>query len=155
MFWTILISSITILIIAIYFYIKWKYYTLRDSIPGLKPEFLFGNLRQLGIIGPNRELIETYIHGCEKMQRKFGDIFQYWIGPHYFYVFCRVEHAEQIYADRSRFDHVEVCLRTVGLIAENFIISFIGPKYKRHAKAILPILKKNKFLSQIPIIINC
>ncbi|CAF3910906.1 unnamed protein product [Rotaria sordida] len=155
MFSTILISLITILIIAIYFYIKWKYYTLRGSIPGLKPEFLFGNLRQLGVIGPNRELIDTYTHGGEKMQQKFGDIFQYWIGENHFYVFCRVEHAEQIYVDRSRFDRAEMRLRTFGLIAENFIISLIGPKYKRHAKVILPMLKKNKFLSQIPIIINC
>ncbi|CAF3255012.1 unnamed protein product, partial [Rotaria sp. Silwood2] len=46
-------------------------------------------------------------------------------------------------------------LKLFGLIAENFIIALIGSKYKRHAKVILPMLKKNKFLSQIPIIINC
>ncbi|CAF2806300.1 unnamed protein product [Rotaria sp. Silwood2] len=155
MFWTILISSITILIIVIYFYSKWKCYALRGSIPGLKPEFLFGNLRQLGIIGPNKELIDTYVHGCNKLQRKFGDIFQFWMGSNHLYVFCRPEHAEQIYGDRYRFDRAEIRLRTFRLISENFIISLIGPKYKRHAKAILPMLKRNKFVSQIPIIIDC
>ncbi|CAF1417438.1 unnamed protein product [Rotaria sp. Silwood1] len=155
MFWTILLSSITIFIITIYFYIKWKYYTLRGSVPGLKPEFLFGNLRQLDIIASNGEQIDTYTHGCDKMQRKFGDIFQFWMGATHLYIFCRPEHAEQIYTDHCRFDRADMRVNTFGLIAENFIISLTSSKYKRHAKVILPMLRKNKFLSQISIIINC
>ncbi|CAF3322819.1 unnamed protein product [Rotaria sp. Silwood2] len=142
MFWTILISSISILIIAIYVYMKWKYYTLRSPIPGLKPEFLFGNLRQLDILGSNRELIDIYNHGGEKMQQKFGDIFQYWIGANHFYVFCRVEHVEQIYANRSRFDRADMRLKTFGLIAENFLIALIGAKYKTTCQSNFAYVKK-------------
>ncbi|CAF4282321.1 unnamed protein product [Rotaria sp. Silwood2] len=155
MFCIILLSSIAILLITIYFYIKWKYFTLRGSAPGLGPEFLFGNLRQLGVIGPNKELIDTYVHACDKLQKKFGDLFQLWMGSNHFYVFCRPEHAAQIYGDRYRFDLAVMRTKTFGLISENFIISLTGSKYKRHAKAILPMLKRNKFLSQIPIIIDC
>ncbi|CAF3348529.1 unnamed protein product [Rotaria sp. Silwood2] len=155
MFCIILLSSIAILLITIYFYIKWKYFTLRGSAPGLGPEFLFGNLRQLSVIGPNKELIDTYVHACDKLQKKFGDLFQLWMGSNHFYVFCRPEHAAQIYGDRYRFDLAVMRTKTFGLISENFIISLTGSKYKRHAKAILPMLKRNKFLSQIPIIIDC
>ncbi|CAF1340843.1 unnamed protein product [Rotaria sp. Silwood1] len=155
MFLTILLCSIPIIIGAIYLYIKWKYYTLRGPVPGLKPEFLFGNLRQLGIIGPNRQLIDTYDRAAEKLQRKFGDIFQFWIGAFHSYVFCRPEHATQIYDDRHIFDQGNIHKETFGLLSENLFIATKGPKHKRHARAILPMLKRNKFLSQISNIIGC
>ncbi|CAF3638015.1 unnamed protein product [Rotaria sp. Silwood2] len=96
---TTLLCSISIIISAIYLYIKWKYYTLRDPVPGLKPEFLFGNLRQLGIFGPNRQLIDSYDYAAEKMQIKFGDIFQIWIGAFHSYVF----NSDQIYDELHKF----------------------------------------------------
>ncbi|CAF3070367.1 unnamed protein product [Rotaria sp. Silwood2] len=155
MFWAILLCSIPILKGAIYCYIKWKYYTLRGPVPDLQPEFLFGNLRQLEVIGSNRELINSYDHAAEKLQKKFGDIFQFWIGSFYSYVFCRPEHAAKIYADRHIFDRGEINKKkTFGLIGENLFITLIDPKYKRHARAILPMLKRNKFLTQISNIIE-
>ncbi|CAF2790671.1 unnamed protein product [Rotaria sp. Silwood2] len=152
---TTLLCSISIIISAIYLYIKWKYYTLRDPVPGLKPEFLFGNLRQLGIFGPNRQLIDSYDYAAEKMQIKFGDIFQIWIGAFHSYVFCRPEHAAQIYEDRHIFDQGDIHKETFGVLSENLFITTKGPKHKRHARAILPMLKRNKFLSQISNIIGC
>ncbi|CAF1263043.1 unnamed protein product [Adineta steineri] len=155
MFSVVLLSLIAVLVVTIYFYIKWKYYTLRGSVPGLEPEFLFGNLRQLGIITSNKELIDSYIHGCEKMQKLYGDIFQFWLGANHFYVFCRPEHAEEIYTHRHIFDRADMRIKTFGLVAENTLIATIGSKYKRHARAILPMLKKHKFVSQTLIITNC
>jgi hypothetical protein len=75
--------------IVVYYYLKWKYYTLRGRIPGLQPEFRYGNVRQLDI---NKRMIGSYVHGFEKMQNQYGDIFQVWIGSNHYYVFSRPEH---------------------------------------------------------------
>ncbi|CAF0902462.1 unnamed protein product [Didymodactylos carnosus] len=154
MFWTALLSSIIILPIVVYYYLKWKYYTLRGGIPGLQPEFKYGNLRQLRIMTSKEHVIDSYVYGFQKMQKQYGDIFQIWIGSTHYYVFCRPEHAERIYSDRHIFDRADVRTKTFGLIAEDFLITLIGSKYKRHAKAIVPMLRKHRFKSQISIIVN-
>jgi len=154
MFWIALFSSLIILPFVVYYYLKWKYYTLRGGIPGLQPEFKYGNLRQLGIITSKKHGIDSYVQGFEKMQKQYGDIFQIWIGSNHYYVFCRPEHAERIYSDRHIFDRADVRTKTFGLIAEDFLITLIGSKYKRHAKAIVPMLRKHRFKSRISIIIN-
>ncbi|CAF3694622.1 unnamed protein product [Rotaria sp. Silwood1] len=155
MFWIVTLSLIIVLSITIYYYLKWKYYTLRPGIPGLEPEFIYRNLRQLGIIASNKQVVDSYIHGFEKLQKKYGDIFQIWMGSNRYFVFCRPEHAEIIYSERHIFDRPDMRPRTFGLIAENFLTTLIGPKYKRHAKVIMPMLKKHRFKSQISIIIDC
>ncbi|CAF1598274.1 unnamed protein product, partial [Didymodactylos carnosus] len=152
---SVLLSSIVILIIAIYFYIKWKYYTVHGTVPGLEPEFLSGNLRQLGVVSSNRELIDSYGYACEKMQKVYGDIFQLWIGINHYYVFCRPDHAQEIYTHRNIFDLAKIRTKTWGLISKHALVTLIGPEFKRHAKAVLPMLKKNKFIPQIPIMTNC
>src|ERR1700722_19355117 len=91
MLWAILLSSVATFIVSIYFYIKWKYFTIRGPVPGMEPEFIYGNLRQLDLITSKKELIDSYIHGCEKMQKLYGDTFQFWIGLNHCYVFCRPE----------------------------------------------------------------
>ncbi|CAF1442704.1 unnamed protein product [Didymodactylos carnosus] len=120
----------------------------------MQPEFLFGNLRQLDLITSKKEIIDSYVHGLEKMRNRYGDVVQFWIGANHFYAFCRPEHAEQIYSARHIFDRAALRKNTFGLIAENALIALMGPKYKRHAKAVLPMLRKNKFLSQISIMTN-
>ena len=117
----------------------------------MQPEFLFGNLLQLDLITSKKEIIDSYVHGLEKMQNRYGDVFQFWIGANHCYAFCRPEHAEQIYSARHVFDRAEIRKNTFGLIADNALKALMGPKYKRHAKAVLPMLRKNKFLSQISI----
>ncbi|CAF1474940.1 unnamed protein product [Adineta steineri] len=153
MFWSVLLSLTIILPIVVYYYVTWKYYTLRGRVPGLQPELKYGNLRQLGMI-TNRRPTDSYVRGFEKMQKQFGDIFQIWVGSNHYYVFCRPEHAEQIHSDRHIFDRADVRTKTFGLIAEDFLITLAGSKYKRHAKVIIPMLRKHRFQSQISIIIN-
>jgi hypothetical protein len=67
------------------------------------------------------------------------------MGANHFYVFCRPKHAEQIYANRHLFDHAKILTTTFVLIVENAIINLTGLEYKRHAKAVLPMLRKTKF----------
>ncbi|CAF3963961.1 unnamed protein product [Rotaria sp. Silwood1] len=77
----------------------------------------------------------------------YGDIFQFWIGANHYYVFCRPHHAQQIYGDRNIFDRPIIRTKTFGLIAGNTLTTFIGTEYKRRAKIVLPMLRKNKFIS--------
>ena len=156
MFWILLLFlSIPILRILFYRYIKWKYYSLRGSVPGIEPELFYGNLRQLGVITSNKELLDSYTNGCAKLQKLYGDIFQFWLGSHHFYVFCRSDHAEQIYHNRNICEGAEMHKNTFGLIAKGGLSAFTGVQFKRHTKVLLPMLRKHKFITQISMMTNC
>ena len=161
MFWIVfsllllLLLSIPIWKLLFYRYIKWKYYNLHGTVPGIEPELFYGNLRQLGVITSNKEIIDSYLHSIAKLQKLYGDIFQFWLGSNHFYVFCRPDHAEQIYHHRNAFDRAEMHKNTFGLISEGALITLIGPQFKRHAKIVLPMLKKHKFITQISMMTNC
>lgn len=155
MFWLIVLFIVVFTLLSLYVYVRWTYYTLHGPVRGLPPEFLFGNLRQLGIVNSQRQLLDSYIHGCEKLRDRFGDVFQFWMGANHCYVFCRPEHLEEIYNDRHRFERADIRTKTFGLIAENMIINLTGWKYKRHAKVVLPMLRKARFRSQTSLIVDC
>ncbi|CAF1161564.1 unnamed protein product [Adineta steineri] len=143
-----------VLVVTIYLYLKWKYFSLRGTVPGLKPEFRFGNLRQLGVVSSNNEFIDSLMHGAEKMQRRYGDIFQFWMGLNHVYVFCRPEYAAHIFGNRQIFDRSDIRRDTFGLVAEDSLITLIGPKYRRHFKIISPVLRRNRILPQTSIMVD-
>ncbi len=52
------------------------YYSLHDSLPGMSPQVLFGNVLQTGIL----ERGETLATIFRQLQSKFADVFQFWLG---------------------------------------------------------------------------
>ena len=103
---------IGVLIVLSIFYLKKKYFTFHGPIPGLKPQFLFGNLLQAGLFyGTTPSVV------LAEFQRKFGDIFQFWAGPTRFIVVNNVKDVEHIFTHRQIYDQAEI-------FAEKFSISY-------------------------------
>ena len=65
---------VVLFIIILYHYVKYVYFTLRGPIPGIPPQFPFGNLLQTGIILGDESLANVLLN----LKIKFGDVFQYW-----------------------------------------------------------------------------
>ena len=74
MFVTLII--VVIVLVLIYWYLKLNYFTLYGSLPGLEPEFFFGNMRQTGMITRNESVASVQLD----MKRRFGNIYQFWMG---------------------------------------------------------------------------
>lgn len=84
-----------VLLVVLVVYIKINYFTLRGSIPGKAPQFLFGNLLQSGELrGKSQALI-----GME-MQAAFGDIYQYWSGPSRMICLSNIDDIEHVFKQR-------------------------------------------------------
>jgi hypothetical protein len=78
---------VVLFLIVLYYYVKRIYFTLRGPIPGIPPQFILGNLLQTGAIGSNVAFNIIFLD----LKSKFGDIFQYWLGPTRVIVVSRLE----------------------------------------------------------------
>ena len=152
MFWIAVLVTLAVTILSIYLCLRWTYYTLHGAVPGLSPEFLFGNLCS--------SVLSILVEKCSTRTfmavRNYtnGSVMSFNSGWVHIIVmfFCRPEHLEEIYSDRHRFERGNIRTKTFGLIAENMLITLTGWKYKRHAKAVLPMLRKARFRSQTSLI---
>jgi len=97
-----IIILILIIVVLLYIYLKFKYFTLHGPIPGLSPEFLFGNMHQTGIISRNESIPNVNL----KLKEKFGDIYQFWMGPSRFIAVCNADDVEHILSHRNIYDQV-------------------------------------------------
>lgn len=107
--------------ILIYIYLKWKYFTLRGKIPGLAPEFLFGNCRQVGSM-QEMTIPEIQIW----LKEKFGDIFRYWIGPTQTICVCNADDVRHIFQNRHIYEQGDVHLKKFSLVLHDSMICNIG-----------------------------
>ena len=94
------------------YYIKRAYFTLRGPIPGIPPQFLLGNLLQTGFIGRNIPFNLIFID----LKAKFGDTFQYWLGPTRIVVVNRLEDVQHIFSHRNIYDQGEIFTKKVSLV---------------------------------------
>lgn len=107
---------------VLYFYLKRKYFTLVGPIPGIEPQFLFGNLIQTGLIGRDIAFNVTFVD----LKSRFGDVFQYWLGPSRVVVVNRLEDVEHIFGNRHIYDQGELFMEKIGLVTPYAMISLKG-----------------------------
>ncbi|CAF1159500.1 unnamed protein product [Didymodactylos carnosus] len=138
------------LLSIVYLYLKRKYFTLVGPLPGLPPRFLFGNLLDVDIL-KGEPLVNVYA----KLQQTYGDVCQFWAGPDHFYMFSKVEHFQHIFTHRNIYDLADVSIRFFGLQMPSSLLAIKGEQFKRHARVMLPMFKKNKVISHVNTIIDC
>ncbi|CAF1542254.1 unnamed protein product, partial [Rotaria sordida] len=88
-------------------------------------------------------------------QRRFGDKFQYWFSSHRCLVFCELEHAQIILADRHTFEQSPLFFGNIVLICSNDIIILTSAKWKRHIRVLLPMLRRAKIIGHLETIVQC
>jgi len=139
-----------IVVILVYIYLKSHYSLSKDDPPGIKPQILFGNLINTGILSGKKALREILVD----LQHRFGDVYQFWLGSHQCLVFCRLEHVEMIFKNRQIFEQSPLSIPNLDLINPNGFPSVIGTKWKRHERAMSPLFKRSNILDYFDIIVR-
>ena len=109
-------------IVILFYYFKRVYFTFHGPIPGIAPQFLFGNLFQTGALGRNVPFNLIFLD----LKAKFGDIFQYWLGPTRVVVVNCLEDVEHIFKHRHIYDQGEIFTEKISLMNPYGILSLRG-----------------------------
>ncbi|CAF4884928.1 unnamed protein product [Rotaria sp. Silwood1] len=119
--------------------------------PGQKPQIIFGNLFNSGLLTGRKTGPELFT----EYQQAYGDVFLFWVGPQKSPVFCLPEHAQTIFSDRHTFDQSPLFIPNFDLLCPNGIITLSGLKWKRHARVMLPMFKRAKIVHYSETILHC
>lgn len=103
---------VLVFLTVLYYYIKRVYFTLYGPIPGIPPQFLFGNLLQTGVIRENIPFNLIFLD----LKTKFGDIFQYWLGSTRIILVNRLEDVQHIFNHRYIYDQGDIFIDKISLI---------------------------------------
>lgn len=102
-------------------YLKRKYFTLTGFIPGLSPHFLVGNLIQSGLLfGEPLPLVFA------AFQKRYGDIFQFWLGPSRVIVVGNLHDVKHIYKSRYIYEQGQFVTDGLGNLLPNSLAAATG-----------------------------
>lgn len=138
-------------IILVYIYLKRRFTLTNYGLPDTKPQILFGNLLNSGLLTGKI----TFHEVMHNYQRQYGDKFIYWFGSYPCPIFCLPEHAQTIFTDRYRFEQSPLFLPNFDLICPSNITVLTGTRWKRHARIMLPVFKRTKVIQHLDTIIEC
>jgi hypothetical protein len=113
---------------VLYYYIKRTYFTLHGPIPGIPPQFIFGNLLQTGVIRENIPFNLIFLD----LKGKFGDIFQYWLGPTRIVVVNRLEDVQHIFGHKYIYDQGDIFTKTISLVNPYAMLCMTGQFFFIH-----------------------
>jgi hypothetical protein len=108
-------------VVLLIFYFKQKYFTLHGPIPGLSPQFLFGNLFQSGFFNG-----ESPPHILSTFKKRFGDTFQFWFGPSRFIIANNIADVEHIFTHRNIYDQGDIFIKKFSISYSESLISTKG-----------------------------
>jgi hypothetical protein len=112
---------IFVVVLLTYFYVKFKYFTLRGPIPGLSPYFFFGNLIQAGLLHG-----VTTDQAFAAFKHRFGNIFQFWIGPSRVIIINNIGDVQHIFTHRHIYDQGDMFVEKFGIVTFEGLISIKG-----------------------------
>jgi hypothetical protein len=116
-----------IIVVLLLVYIKLKYFTLRGPIPGLPPQLLFGNLIQTGF---TRGV--SYFEIFSSLRKRFGHVYQIWLGHVRFIVVCDVKDIQHIFTNRNIYDQGPVFIEKVAVILPGALMAAKGYYYDQN-----------------------
>jgi hypothetical protein len=116
------LAIIVFALLLIYWYIKLKYFTLYGPLPGLAPEFFYGNMRQTGISTGNVPKEKVHLD----MKRRFGDIYQFWMGFDRFIIVSNADDIQHIFNHRHIYEQGDGHIEKFNLLFQDSLICIIG-----------------------------
>jgi hypothetical protein len=108
--------------LILYYYVKYAYFSFDGPLPGIPPQILFGNVLQTGILGRGETLPTVF----RQLQAKFGDVFQFWLGPTRVIVVSGLEDVQHIFAHRHVYDQGGSFINKYSIINPNALICLTG-----------------------------
>ena len=146
------LTFVVLFVTVLYFYLKSVYFTLRGPIPGIPPQFFFGNLLQTGYFSWKPVSMPDLF---PKLHDRLGDVFQFWIGSMRLIVINRLEDVQYIFSHRQIYDQGKLFTENLKSINPNGIICLTGTKYKRHASVTGPLFRRARILMHLHTITDC
>lgn len=116
-------SIIVLFITVIFYYLKYVYFTLRGPIPGIPPQFFFGNLLQTGLLSRKTASMPDVVM---QLKERFGDVYQMWVGSMRLIIISCLEDAQHIFSHRTIYDQGDIFTEKLKLIHPNGIICLTG-----------------------------
>ena len=116
------VIGIVLFLTILYYYVKSVYFTLRGPIPGIPPQFLFGNLLQTGIIWGDDSLSNVLL----ELKRKFGDVFQYWFTYTRVIVVSSLEDIQHIFTHRNIYDQGDIFIEKLSIVNPSEVAALKG-----------------------------
>ena len=146
MFLALLLSLLLVYLV----YAKRKYFTLRGPIPGSPPSFLVGNLIETG------QLLRgvSFSQALVAHKKRFGDIFQLWMGPTRLIVVGNINDVQHIFAHRNIYDQGRSFLERASVLFPNGLLCIDGAAFKRHAAVTIPLFRRAKIVSNFDLILE-
>ena len=117
-----MLALVAVALLSLYFYYKVKYFTLRQPIAGLSPHFLLGNLLQSDILFRRVSLPEA----CSNWKARFGDIFQFWVGPTRLIAVNNLTDVQHIFSHRHIYDQGDIYVKQFSIVIPHGLISSKG-----------------------------
>jgi cytochrome P450 len=154
MFYVTTLALLIIFLTTIYWYLKHKYFTtfnLIHKIPGPKPEWFFGNLRNTGIMRGEKPTYEV----LAELKRLYGDVFSFWFGSFYTIVLSRLEHVQHVLADKQTYDLSDIVINSGSTFFPTGLACLRGNEWKRHSHIMRPILRRTKIITYFDTILDC
>ena len=162
---------VAIFLTVLWYYIKRVYFTLHGPLPGLPPQFLFGNLLQTGFIWYNVPFNLIFLD----LKANFGDIFQYWLAGTRIIVVSRLEDVQHIFGHRYIYDQADIfteklslinsdtlfCMKGLNTLFFPFFFSLetirkiLGASFKRHLNIVSPLFRRSTVNTYLEPIIDC
>jgi hypothetical protein len=118
MFFTLFFATIILLFV----YIKIKYFTLRGPIPGSPPHFLFGNLIESGRLFGDKTIAEGFL----QFKKRFGDVYQFWLGSAHVIVVGNINDVEHIFHSRNIYDQGEMFVQRTSVLYPDGLNCLVG-----------------------------
>ena len=119
--WLILHSLLLLLAISYGLYLKLKHFTLRGPVPGLPPQFLFGNLIQIGIFSG-----ASLSHIYASLRDKLGDVYQLQLGFIRTIVVGNIDDIQYIFTHRHIYDQGDWFADQIGTLTPNSFLIIKG-----------------------------
>jgi hypothetical protein len=119
--YVMLIFLILVFVLLTYLYVKLKYFTLRGPVPGLSPHFFFGNLIQSGMFNG-----VTTDQVFAAFKRRYGNIFQFWLGPLRVTCVNNIGDVQHIFTHRHIYDQGDMFVEKFSIFVPDGLISLKG-----------------------------
>jgi cytochrome P450 len=89
------------------------------------------------------------------MEEKYGDIFSFRVLFRRIIIISRIDYIEHILSKRQIYDISEITTRNFSLLFPGGLLSLKGDIWKRHARIMLPLFRRNKILPHFETIVSC
>ncbi|CAF0952627.1 unnamed protein product [Rotaria sordida] len=100
------------------------------------------------------EIFGILLHGAtaaeafKEFTRRFGNIFQFWLGPSRLIIVGGTGDVQHIYTHRHIYEQGDAFVKKFGILIPNAIINIKGSTFKRHASLTMPLFRHTHELAQ-------